>query len=148
MSTRVSVTRLSEAMNLTPRRVQQLVSEGLPKGKRGEYELEDCLMWYIRYLQAKVTSGRPEGGQELSGKDRLDNAKAEQAEYELAAMRRETVAITEAERAWADIVTPARHELLALEAKLRPVIGPEHAALLGHEVKRCLRELASTEAEP
>ena len=33
----VSVARLAEAMNLTPRRVQQLVLEGLPKGKRGEY---------------------------------------------------------------------------------------------------------------
>lgn len=147
MSTPVSVTRLSEAMNLTPRRVQQLVSEGLPKGKRGEYVLESCLMWYIRYLQAKVTSGRPEGGQELSGKDRLDLAKAEQAEYELAAMRKETVSITEAERAWADLVTPARHELLALEPKLRPVIGPEHAALVGSEVRRCLRDLGAVEEE-
>lgn len=149
MGTPVSVARLSEAMNLTPRRVQQLVPEGLPKAKRGSYVLEDCLQWYIRYLQAKVHSGAPVGGGEiLSGKERLDNAKAEQAEYELAATRKQTIAIADAERVWADLVTPARHELLALEAKLRPIIGPEHAAIVGEEVRRSLRDLATGEDEP
>ena len=145
MGTPVSVARLSEAMNLTPRRVQQLVPEGLPKAKRGIYVLEECLQWYIRYLQAKVTHQQPAGPagvDGLSGRERLDLAKAEQAEYELAAMRRETVTVADAARAWADLVTPARHELLALEAKLRPVIGPEHAGMLGEEIRRALRDLA------
>lgn len=142
MGTRTSVTGLSEAMNLTPRRVQQLVQEGMPKGKRGEYVLEDCLKWYIRYLQAKVVSGRPEGGEQLSGQDRLHNAKAEREEYALAADRKEMVHISEVERTWADLVTPARQELLALEPRLAPVIGADHAAIVGNEVRRCLRAIA------
>ena len=143
MGTPVSVTKLSELMNLTPRRVQQLTKEGLPKGRRGEYVLEDCLRWYIGSLQSKVASGQTDGYGERSGRERLDLAKAEREELSLAKDRQETLTVTDFERAMADMITPARHELLALEAGLRPKIGPEHAALVGAEIKRSLRTLGT-----
>ena len=146
MSTSGSVTRLSELMNLTPRRVQQLVKEGLPKGKRGEYVLEECMAWYIRYLQAKLAAGQPETSTgELSGRERVDLAKAVQEELKTAEMLKQMVSVSDFDRAMADLITPARHELLALEAKLRPKIGPDHAAVVGVEVKRALRNIG---AEP
>lgn len=46
-----NVETVAKALNLTPRRVQQLVAEGMPKATRGEYDLGQCMAWYIRYLQ-------------------------------------------------------------------------------------------------
>ncbi len=43
--------RLSEALNVTVRRVQQLVKEGLPQVDRNRYDLGQCYFWYVRYLQ-------------------------------------------------------------------------------------------------
>lgn len=144
MSTSVSVMRLAEDLNLTARRVQQLVKEGLPKGKRGEYVLEDCFRWYVRFLQSKLASGRPDlPDGELSGRERVDLAKAVQEELKTAEMLKQTLTVAEFDRAMAELITPARAELLALEAKLRPKIGPEHAAIVGAEVKRALRAIGT-----
>ena len=49
-----NVDTLARAMNITPRRVQQLAKEGMPKAERGLYDLGACMAWYIRYLQAVV----------------------------------------------------------------------------------------------
>ena len=141
MSTRVSVMRLAEVLGMTPRRVQQLVPEGMPKGARGEYALEACVQWLIKHLQSKIANGRPVGTTGLSPRERLDCAKAEQEEYRLAQLRKEMVTIADYEQAMSALITPARHELLALEAKLRPKIGPEAAALVGAEIRRALRDL-------
>lgn len=46
--------QVAQALNLTTRRVTQLVHEGLPRGDRGEYEIGPCMHWYIRYLQKAV----------------------------------------------------------------------------------------------
>lgn len=139
--TQVGVQRLSTELNLTPRRVQQLVPEGLPKAKRGLYDLEASMAWYIRYLQTKLSSGGGAGG-EISGKERLDNIKAQREEILLAKDQGEAIALADFEAAMADLITPARQELLALHAKLRPIIGAEHADLVGAEIKRSLRDLS------
>lgn len=48
----VGVNRLAKILKLTPRRVQQLVEEGMPKGARGKYDAEECFTWYVEYLKA------------------------------------------------------------------------------------------------
>jgi phage terminase Nu1 subunit (DNA packaging protein) len=90
MST-VNVERVADALNLTPRRVQQLVKEGMPREKRGEYDPIKCLLWYIRYLQAQVSRLSPnvapegsEGDQERKQRIRLLQADADLRELELA----------------------------------------------------------------
>jgi phage terminase Nu1 subunit (DNA packaging protein) len=50
----VPVGKLADALNVTPRRVQQLVADGMPKAKRGRYDLTACLEWYVRFLQNAV----------------------------------------------------------------------------------------------
>lgn len=48
---RCDVQTLSRCLDISPRRVQQLVKAGvIPRGKRGEYELQQCLHSYIRHL--------------------------------------------------------------------------------------------------
>lgn len=144
MGNMVGVQLLAEVMNLTPRRVQQLVPEGLPKAKRGLYDEEQVLRWYCRYLQGKLNSGGTDGPK-LSGRERLDDAKAGQEEIALAVALKSFAAIEDFERVWSDLITPAKLELLAIEPRLRPVIGPEAAAKCGAEVRRCLRVLGDDE---
>jgi hypothetical protein len=50
----VDVTRVAQALNLDERRIQQLVKEGLPREKRGQYDAVKCMLWYIRYLQVVI----------------------------------------------------------------------------------------------
>lgn len=47
----IGVKKLAEILKLTPRRVQQLVDEGMPKEERGKYDAELCLAWYIDFLK-------------------------------------------------------------------------------------------------
>jgi len=50
----VDVTKVASALNLDPRRVQQLVQEGMPRMSRGQYDPVKYMVWYIRYLQREV----------------------------------------------------------------------------------------------
>jgi len=52
----VELNQLARVLNLTPRRVQQLAGEGLPRESRGNYDLAVCINWYIRYLQKALQS--------------------------------------------------------------------------------------------
>jgi hypothetical protein len=116
----------------------------MPKAKRGIYDELECLQWYVRYLQDKLKGGGAGTGTGVlvnSAKERYDIARARREERADAKDARELVAIADWERALAEIVTPARHELLAIEARLRPILGPEAASRVGVEIKRSLRGL-------
>ncbi len=146
----VGIQKLAELMNLTPRRVQQLNGEGMPKAKRGSYDELVCLAWYVKFLQDKLKAGGAApgaAGPALSGRERLANAKADQQERANAKEARSLVAIADWERAMTELVIPARHELLAIEARLRPTLGAEAAARCGAEIQRSLRNLGATKAE-
>jgi phage terminase Nu1 subunit (DNA packaging protein) len=52
--THANVEQVAKALNLTARRVQQLVKLGMPQAARGQYELGACMHWYIRHLQKAV----------------------------------------------------------------------------------------------
>jgi phage terminase Nu1 subunit (DNA packaging protein) len=72
--TAVNVDQLAKAINVTPRRVQQLAAKGMPKAKRGRYDLVRCLTRYVRYLQDAV-----EQRQTLTGRAANDGVKRERA---------------------------------------------------------------------
>lgn len=132
---------MAEIVGRTPRRIQQLVKDGMPPPVDGNYEMEACIQWIIQFLQEKAGGGSAN----LNGRERLARAKAEREEFALARERRELVTVAEWEQAMADMVTPARRELLSLEAKLRSEIGPEAAGVVGGEIKRCLRSLGGAD---
>lgn len=140
------IQRIADSFGLTPRRVQQLAKEaGFPKVKRGDYDELDCLRWYVKFLQEKLSAGATRGDGQQSGRERLDLANAGLKELELARELKQTLTVEVYERAHADLITPARLELLAIEARLRPAIGAEHAARCGAEIRRALRDLAHEE---
>lgn len=139
------IQRIADSFGVTPRRVQQLAKEGMPKSARGDYDEVACLRWYVKHLQDKMASGatRPDG--EMSGRERFDTAKAEMAELDLAAKRAQVLTVADYELAMTALINPARHELLAIEARLRPSIGAEAAARCGAEIRRSLRSLIQEE---
>jgi len=61
----VNVDRIAEAFRVSTRQVQRFtLYEGMPREKRGLYDFEKCLAWYITFLHAQVCGcgpGRCEG---------------------------------------------------------------------------------------
>jgi phage terminase Nu1 subunit (DNA packaging protein) len=87
MPTTVNVAKAAASLNLTDRRIMQLVQEGMPKQARGRYDLVKCLEWYVRYLQQAVEkrSVAAEDGEPINWnveKARLTRAQALTAEME------------------------------------------------------------------
>jgi phage terminase Nu1 subunit (DNA packaging protein) len=144
----VGIQKLADLMHLTPRHVQRLAKEGMPKSARGNYDEVACLSWYAGYLQDKLKAGGAapgEAGPVLSGRERLANAKAGREELNLAIDLKQLVTVADWEKAISDIIVPARHELLAIRPRLRPVIGVEAADRVGAEIIRSLRSLGVTQ---
>lgn len=78
MATAVKIEQLAKVLNLTPRRVQQLVGEGMPRSARGAYDLGNCMSWYIRYLQKALETRS--SGTEGSGITNLMTQRTRQAQ--------------------------------------------------------------------
>ena len=140
------IQRIADSFGLTPRRVQQLAKEpGFPKVARGDYDETACLRWYVKFLQEKLSAGTVRSDGQVTGRERYDTAKAEIAELELAEKRKQILTVADYEQAMTALINPARHELLAIEARLRPIIGADAAAKCGAEIKRSLRALVEDE---
>jgi phage terminase Nu1 subunit (DNA packaging protein) len=124
----VSRSAVATALNLTERRVAQLVHEGLPRASRGLYDLGACMAWYIRYLQAVVErrsdGSDRQGENELrSEKIRIARAEAGLREAELKRVTGEMMPVSEARAAGFSAARRARDQLLALPDRLAPVLA-------------------------
>ena len=142
------IQRIADSFGVTPRHVQRLATEGMPKAARGNYDEIACLRWYVKYLQDKMAAGAVGDGEGLSGRERLANAKAEREEFNLAIDRKQLLTVADWEKATSDLIVPARHELLAIRPRLRPIIGAEAADRVGAEIVRSLRGLGEPQQEP
>jgi len=123
----VSQAQLAKELGLTAARISQLRSEGLPEPTKGKFDLVDCFRFYTRFLQRALAHRTvPEAGSGHRGitaaRERKLAAEAEMAEYELARVRREMVAIPDIERSWVTLITTARSHLLAVAARVTPRI--------------------------
>jgi len=119
----VSVEKVAQAMNITPRRVQQLVDEGMPRQAHGAYDLGQCMAWYIRYLQEALERRDPAHLDNITAalrteRQRLTKAQADLAESELAQRQRSLVPIAMCEEAMVSMIASARARLLALPGRV------------------------------
>lgn len=119
----VGVKQLSKIMKLTPRRIQQLVGEGLPKSERGKYNAETCLAWYIDYLKKEASGGSDGSDYKKALAEKLYwQAKTLKLQYErLAGVFIPTEA---AMKAWEAVVKSVRQKLLVIPTKLAPLLLP------------------------
>ncbi len=143
----LGIKEIAVVLNLTPRRVQQLANEGLPKKKRGKYDQDECVGWYIRYLQALVEKRAivDEGGKifasEREERLRLLRADADLREIELARERSELVSIEEVEREMTDLILTTKARVMAVAPRLAPELVGETSRVMVHaKIEKALKD--------
>lgn len=152
----VDVHAVAKALNLTPRRVQQLKAEGLPTAGRGLYELGPCMAWYIRYLQNALEKRGPNVNPDtpdlLAEKTRLAREQGDKLAIENSIKRGELVYVSDVVQTWADHIASARAKLLAMPTKLAPQLVSQSnanviAARIREDIDAALDELAEDRDE-
>ncbi len=121
--------RLSEALNVTVRRVQQLVKEGLPQVDRNRYDLGQCYFWYVRYLQKA-----------LQRRENVD-AQASMEELSLYEKRGKMIPIEAYEKLLIGWVITIRQRLLALPSRLASMLVGLDRRAIHDAIDREVREV-------
>ena len=147
----VKVDEVARALNLTPRRVQQLKEEGLPTVGRGQYELGPCMAWYIRYLQGKLEKMGPNMNSDtpdlVAERTRLAKEQGDKLAIENSIKRSELVYVSDVVSAWSEHISNARAKLLSLPSKVAPQLVNQPnanviASKLREDIDTLLYELA------
>ena len=120
-----NVDQISDALNVSTRRVHQLVAAGMPRAARGRYDTDACLRWYVRFLQRAVE--HRESLTEKSSTDavrtqraRLLDARASSEEISLAEKRGELVPLAAVEEMMSGMILQSRQQLLQLPSRVAP----------------------------
>lgn len=118
------VEAIGKLLNLTPRRIQQLVREGvIPRAERGKYDLIRTIRGYVKYLQERA-EGRGVETTDLHGeRTRLLRAQANKTEFEVASLQRALLPFDEVVAAWESLVAAFRAKCLALPSRLAPQLA-------------------------
>jgi phage terminase Nu1 subunit (DNA packaging protein) len=142
----VDVTRVAQALNLDERRIQQLVKEGLPREKRGQYDAVKCMLWYIRYLQVviekkAVNLGNEGFAGEREERVRLLRADADLREIELAKERGQLVAIQDVEKEMTDLVLTTKARIMAIPPRPAPeLVGETSRMMVQAKLEKACKE--------
>jgi phage terminase Nu1 subunit (DNA packaging protein) len=145
----VGINAIAERLKLTPRRIQQLCAEGLPKEKRGRYDVDKVLDWYIARLEKQIAGAADEEGSLTYNKERARDraAAADLKEIKLAQQRRSLVSISDAEKAMTDLVVSTKAAILAVPGRIsQSLVGAEPGAIrdkLEQELKSALQKLSA-----
>ena len=122
----VDVNAVAKALNITPRRVQQLKKEGLPSAGRGQYELGPCMAWYIRFLQQALEKRGPNVSEDNSDlvneRVKLTREQREKIALENEIRRGQLADMEQVRMAWGDHITRAKARILAMPSKLSPLL--------------------------
>lgn len=120
------VETIAALLDLTPRRVQQLASEGhIPKAERGRYELVPSVKGYIRYLKDRAINADVQGGEEGDHKRRLMKARADIAEMEAERISGNQIEVDAVERTWVAAASRFRQKMLSIAYKAAPIVAVE-----------------------
>lgn len=113
--------------------------------KRLYYVWEEVLEWRDRRKYQSLHQAANARGQEAPDEKKeralLWRAQREKAELETAFRRKEALSLDDWEKALADLIVPARVNLLAIAPRLRSTIGHEAANRVEEEIKQALRDL-------
>jgi len=142
---------IAKLFDLTPRRVQQLSKEGvIPRAERGRYELVPAVRGYIGYLKARSLNPGVVSFEEVRA--RKIAAEAEMAEMELLEKKGQLISAHEVVASWGEIVGACRSKLLAVPAKIAPVVAVEDnpavcKQIVEEQIGEALHELAKFVSE-
>ncbi len=140
----VGVSHIAERLRLTPRRIQQLVGEGLPRVTRSKYDVDAVLDWYIAHLERRLAGESDENADNVSLRKhelRMLAAKANLQELDLSTRRRELVSIADVEKRMTDLVITTRARILAVPARLPPELLCETSRVMAQtKIEKALKE--------
>lgn len=129
---------LANLFGLTERRIEQLVKEGMPKERRGKYDLLKCVRWYVRFLQTALEKKAiPMGDGYVGERDeriRLIRSNADLNEIELAKQRGQLVAIQDVEKAMTDLVLTTKARILAVAPRVAPDLVGLDSRVMAHAI--------------
>lgn len=140
----VSVDKVAKALNTGVRSVQRLVLEGMPRAERGKYDLAQCMLWYIRYLQ-KIVESRGLSTEDAVGaslrqeRQRLIKAQADREELELSARRAELMPVALYGERIAAFTMTVRQRLLMLPARVAPQLEGENRVVIKAKLEQAVR---------
>lgn len=141
------VSTIAKLLNLTERRIQQLVKENvLPPPVKQRYNLVACVQGYIQYLQEKAAGIKNETIDIHKERARLIRAQADKTEIERDVLKQKLVLIEDAELEFANQILKCRSKLLALapRAATRVIAITDYAEaeeILNNIVREALDEL-------
>lgn len=143
----IGIAAIAERLRLTPRRIQQLAGEGLPRVTRGKYDVDAVLDWYIARLERQLARQTDEDG-ELAKREkeemRLLSARADLNELDLASKRRELVSIADVEKQMTDLVITTKARILTVPARVAPeLLGEQSRVMLQAKIEKSLKEALS-----
>ncbi|WP_375331248.1 hypothetical protein [Candidatus Tisiphia endosymbiont of Oplodontha viridula] len=143
------VSDIAKALQLSERRVQQLVKEAiLPTPVAGKYDLADCIKSYARYLESRPV-GKNTSDNLNAQKLRLLKAQADKAELEVQILEGKYLASSEVELHWSNLIIAFRARMLSLPnniARQIIVLDNDFAAIvhcLETEIHKALLELSN-----
>lgn len=117
-----TVEQIAQVLNLTPRRVQQIVREGMPRQGRGEYDLITCVHWYIASLEKRIQE--TETGMDLvKEKARLTAMQADAATDRLLLSRGHLIRVEELLPAFDRILAAFKDNMLGRGRKIASECG-------------------------
>lgn len=139
---------------LTPRRVQQLVDQGvIPKVKHGKFDAVAAIQGYVRFLQERTNGHSASPADYHAEKSRLTKAQADLAELELAKARGEVAPLEDVERAWSRTFAVLRTNVMNVPQRVATQLLGETSeqrfkAVLRAELVEALERTADAEPEP
>ena len=147
----VTSKQLSEVLDLSVRRVQQLAKSGtLPKQEaKNRYKLVDSIQGYIKYLRGQVVHG--DAPQDLrEAKLRQEKARAEILELEALQKNGELQHQDDIEKVWTSIAVLIKTKLLALSSRVSSDVYGATSLVqvrtrIDEEVDLILNELVNTQ---
>jgi phage terminase Nu1 subunit (DNA packaging protein) len=116
---------LSECLNISTNRVSQLVRDGMPRERRGKYDLAQCVRWYLGF---KLKSGPHSTANVNEARKKLYEAQVEKTELETSRIKRETIPADEHMIDMNQLAVMFTSGLDALTGRLSSVLPGDQAA--------------------
>lgn len=147
----LSKSGFAREVNLSPGRISQMISAGLPVEDNGQIDIARGKLWMLENIDPRRSAAQPQGRLSFerptteSQRDRLAREQADNVALKNAAMRRELVPAADVEREWTDMIRQARSSILAVPSRLRqmlPGLSTDDVAMIDAELRRVIEELA------
>lgn len=145
----VAIGALGRVINLSDRRIQQLMKEGvLERHEKGRYPFLSNVKAYVVYLQARADGGGTVIDLEDARKRKL-GAEARLAEIELQKAEEEIISVDAHSEVIGKIADVVRGRLTAIPSKTAPALALENKQtvckeIVEHEIRECLQEVSRT----